>query len=165
MLVGMTWDLVIPIQYNTPIEGGDVTGCTVNTGQAARIAGATERQLDYWARTGVVVPRTPAKGPGSERAWSFLDVLRLRILAELRDAGIPLQRIRKALERLERWDMRNPLASGQLLAVGGQLFWIESEATLINLQQGQRAMAPVILLDLREIARNTETEMLRACAA
>lgn len=142
-----------------------MTGCTVSTRQAARIAGATKRQLDYWARTGVVTPQTPARGSGSERAWSFLDVLRLRILAELRGAGIPLQRIRKALERLEQWDMRDPLTSGRLLAVGGRLFWIESEATLIDLQQGQRAMAPVILLDLAEMARNTEAKMLRACAA
>lgn len=94
-----------------------------------------------------------------------MDLLRLRILAQLRGAGIPLQRIRKALEQLGEWNEKDPLASGRLLAVGDRLYWTESDAVLVDILKRQRAMAPVVLLDLAELAQETEAELRRVRAA
>lgn len=142
-----------------------MTTCTIGTEQAARISGASSRQIGYWCSSGLITPQTPARGPGSERKFGFMDLLRLRILAQLRGAGIPLQRIRKALEQLGEWNEKDPLASGRLLAVGDRLYWTESDAVLVDILKRQRAMAPVVLLDLAELAQETEAELRRVRAA
>jgi len=62
---------------------------------ACSAAGITYRQLDYWARTGLVVPSIRgAAGSGSQRLYSFKDILVLKIVKRLLDAGISLQNIR-----------------------------------------------------------------------
>jgi len=66
--------------------------------QAARI---TYRQLDYWARTDLVVPTVRgAKGSGSQRLYSFKDILVLRVVKRLLDTGVSLQNIRVAVDHL-----------------------------------------------------------------
>src|SRR6478735_6176958 len=66
--------------------------------QAARI---TYRQLDYWARTDLVVPTVrDAKGSGSQRLYSFKDILVLRVVKRLLDTGVSLQNIRVAVDHL-----------------------------------------------------------------
>ena len=63
-----------------------------------RLVGISYRQLDYWARTGLVTPSVrPADGSGSQRLYSFEDLVELRIIKRLLDAGISLQRIREAI--------------------------------------------------------------------
>src|SRR3712207_9586644 len=62
---------------------------------ACQIAGITYRQLDYWARTGLVVPSIRgASGSGSQRLDSFKDVLVLKVVKRLLDTGVSLQNIR-----------------------------------------------------------------------
>ncbi|MBX8687749.1 MerR family transcriptional regulator, partial [Mycobacterium sp. 20091114027_K0903767] len=62
---------------------------------ACQIAGITYRQLDYWARTSLVVPSIRgAAGSGSQRLYSFKDVLVLKIVKRLLDTGISLHNIR-----------------------------------------------------------------------
>ena len=66
---------------------------------ACSAAGITYRQLDYWARTGLVVPEVRgASGSGSQRLYSFRDILMLKVIKRLIDAGISLQQIRTAIE-------------------------------------------------------------------
>ncbi len=79
-----------------PEPPGDDVGYRGPTACAA--AGITYRQLDYWARTGLVVPSVrDATGSGSQRLYSFRDVLVLRVVRKLLEAGVSLQNIRSAV--------------------------------------------------------------------
>jgi len=70
---------------------------------ACQIAGITYRQLDYWARTNLVVPSIRgASGSGSQRLYSFKDILVLKVVKRLLDTGVSLQNIRVAVEHLRR---------------------------------------------------------------
>jgi hypothetical protein len=68
---------------------------------ACNAAGITYRQLDYWARTGLVEPsiRT-AHGSGTQRLYSFRDILVLKVVKRLLDTGVSLQNIRTAVDHL-----------------------------------------------------------------
>src|SRR5919206_71899 len=68
---------------------------------AARAAGISYRQLDYWARTGLVEPTIRgAAGSGSQRLYGFRDILVLKLVKRLLDTGVSLQQIRTAVEQL-----------------------------------------------------------------
>jgi len=68
---------------------------------ACRAAGITYRQLDYWARTGLVEPSVrPATGSGTQRLYSFRDILVLKVVKRLLDTGVSLQQIRSAVSHL-----------------------------------------------------------------
>ena len=67
---------------------------------ACQVAGISYRQLDYWARTELVRPSIRgAKGSGSQRLYSFKDILVLKIVKRLLDTGISLQNIRLAVDK------------------------------------------------------------------
>src|SRR6266508_1043989 len=68
---------------------------------ACHAAGISYRQLDYWARTGLVVPSVrDASGSGTQRLYSFRDIVVLKVVKRLLDAGVSLQNIRKAIDTL-----------------------------------------------------------------
>ncbi|MDQ5840397.1 MAG: MerR family transcriptional regulator, partial [Chloroflexota bacterium] len=68
---------------------------------ACRAAGITYRQLDYWARTGLVEPSVRnAAGSGSQRLYSFTDILVLKVVKRLLDTGVSLHNIRIAVSHL-----------------------------------------------------------------
>ena len=76
---------------------------------ACNAAGITYRQLDYWARTGLVEPTVRgATGSGSQRLYSFRDILILKVIKRLLDAGISLQQIRTAVQHLRDPRHRRP---------------------------------------------------------
>lgn len=139
--------------------------CMISTSQVAQLTGATMRQLDYWCSTGLIRPATPAGGSGKHRRFNFVDVVRLKAIVRLLNAGIPLRRIRRALDKLDGWGETDPLTSGRLLALGEQLFWAEDDRALINILREQRALTEFIMLDLAEIAEETKREMTAVCAA
>lgn len=66
----------------------------------AEIVGITYRQLDYWARTNLVVPNSPASGSGTRRSYSYKNLLELRAIKNLLDAGIKLELVRSAFDYL-----------------------------------------------------------------
>ena len=69
--------------------------------QVCKVVGISYRQLDYWARTGLVTPSVqPAAGSGSQRLYSFEDLVDLKLIKNLLDAGVSLQRVREAIEYL-----------------------------------------------------------------
>ena len=69
--------------------------------QVCSLVGITYRQLDYWARTGLLQPSVDAaKGSGSRRVYSYADVLELKVIKQLLDAGVSLQSARRAVECL-----------------------------------------------------------------
>ena len=85
---------------------------------ACQIAGITYRQLDYWARTSLVVPSIrSAAGSGSQRLYSFKDILVLKIVKRLLDTGISLHNIRVAVDHLRQRGVRD-LANITLFSAG-----------------------------------------------
>src|SRR5437868_14629950 len=69
--------------------------------QVCKIVGITYRQLDYWARTDLVLPSVmDANGSGTQRLYSYRDLVELKVIKQMLDAGISLQSARKAVESL-----------------------------------------------------------------
>lgn len=103
---------------------------------ACQIAGITYRQLDYWARTSLVVPaiRTAA-GSGSQRLYSFKDILVLKIVKRLLDTGISLQNIRVAVDHLRGRGV-DDLAEITLFSDGVSVYECTSAEEVVDLLQG-----------------------------
>src|SRR6266852_37189 len=91
-----------------------------STGDAVRITGVSFRNIDYWARTKFIAPSiAEAEGTGTERRYSFSDLLALRVARELREAGISTQSLRRIVEFLRtRKSWNNPLADCHLIVTG-----------------------------------------------
>jgi DNA-binding transcriptional MerR regulator len=103
---------------------------------ACSAAGITYRQLDYWARTGLIQPsiRT-AQGSGSQRLYSFRDILVLKVIKRLLDTGVSLQNIRAAVEHLRDRGV-DDLAEITLMSDGASVYECTSEQEVIDLVRG-----------------------------
>ncbi len=120
--------------------GEDVQALPEDTGFrgtiAARAAGITYRQLDYWARTGLVEPTVRgAHGSGSQRLYGFRDILVLRIVKRLLDAGVSLPNIRIAVDALRERGV-DDLAELTLMSDGASVYECRSEDDVIDLLKG-----------------------------
>lgn len=103
---------------------------------ACAVAGITYRQLDYWARTGLVTPGIrDASGSGTQRLYSFRDVLVLKIVKKLLETGVSLHNIRTAVEHL-RSRGTDDLASITLMSDGARIYECTSADEVIDLVQG-----------------------------
>ncbi|MFW6204527.1 MAG: MerR family transcriptional regulator [Actinomycetota bacterium] len=103
---------------------------------ACAVAGITYRQLDYWARTGLVRPTVrAAHGSGSHRLYSFRDVLVLKIVKRLLTTGVSLQQIRQAVQHLRDRGIED-LASITLMSDGASVYECTSADEVIDLVQG-----------------------------
>ena len=103
---------------------------------ACQVVGITYRQLDYWARTGLVAPSIrSAAGSGSQRLYSFKDMLVLKVVKRLLDAGVSLQNIRVAVEYLRRRGVRD-LAGVTLFSDGTTVYECTSAEEVVDLLQG-----------------------------
>ncbi|MGO1235708.1 MAG: MerR family transcriptional regulator [Microbacterium gubbeenense] len=119
---------------------------------AAKAAGITYRQLDYWARTELVVPTIrDAKGSGSQRLYGFRDILVLKLVKRLLDTGISLQQIRVAVEQLHAAGIRD-LASTTLMSDGASVYLCTSNDEVIDLvSRGQGVFGIAVGKVLREV--------------
>jgi len=103
---------------------------------ACNAAGITYRQLDYWARTGLVEPSVRgASGSGTQRLYSFQDILLLKVIKRLLDAGISLQQIRTAIHHL-RARGTDDLTRVTLMSDGASVYECTSTDEVIDLLQG-----------------------------
>jgi DNA-binding transcriptional MerR regulator len=103
---------------------------------ACSAAGITYRQLDYWARTGLVEPSVrTAAGSGSQRLYSFRDILVLKVIKRLLDTGVSLQNIRSAVEHLRDSGVED-LAQVTLMSDGASVYECRSRDEVIDLVQG-----------------------------
>ncbi|GAB2838424.1 MerR family transcriptional regulator [Streptomyces daliensis] len=103
---------------------------------ACSAAGITYRQLDYWARTGLVEPSIrSAYGSGSQRLYSFRDVVVLKIVKRLLDTGVSLQNIRTAVQHLRSRGMTD-LAQMTLMSDGATVYECSSPDEVVDLLQG-----------------------------
>ncbi|UNO38750.1 MerR family transcriptional regulator [Streptomyces sp. MST-110588] len=103
---------------------------------ACAAAGITYRQLDYWARTGLVEPSVrPAYGSGTQRLYNFHDVVVLKIVKRLLDTGVSLQNIRTAVRHLRSRDLSD-LARMTLMSDGATVYECTSPDEVVDLLQG-----------------------------
>ena len=153
---------------------------------AAGVVGITYRQLDYWARTSLVLPTVrPATGSGTSRLYGFRDILELKIVKRLLDTGVSLQQIRTAVEHLRArgttdltqvtlmsdgvsvYECTSPDEVIDLLAGGQGVFgiaigrvWQEIEGSLSQLPSDQSEYA-VSDLDISDVAAGNDELSLR----
>ena len=122
---------------------------------AARVAGITYRQLDYWARTDLVIPSIQhAAGSGSQRLYSFRDILVLKLVKRLLETGISLQQIRVAVEQLHDAGITD-LAQTTLMSDGASVYLCTSNDEVIDLvQRGQGVFGIFVGQVLSEVQGN-----------
>ncbi|MEV1289184.1 MerR family transcriptional regulator [Micromonospora sp. NPDC049679] len=103
---------------------------------ACHAVGISYRQLDYWARTTLVVPSIrDASGSGTQRLYSFRDLVVLKVVKRLLDAGVSLQNIRKAIETLRSRGVED-LAGITLISDGTTVYECRSPEEVVDLLQG-----------------------------
>src|ERR1700710_1701219 len=122
---------------------------------AARAAGITYRQLDYWARTELVEPTVRgAAGSGSQRLYGFRDILVLKLVKRLLDTGISLQQIRTAVDQLRDSGITD-LAQTTLMSDGASAYLCTSSEEVIDLvSRGQGVFGIAVGKVLREVESN-----------
>ena len=112
---------------------------------ACAAAGITYRQLDYWARTKLVEPSVrSAQGSGSQRLYSFRDILVLKVVKRLLDTGVSLQQIRTAVTHLRDRGVRD-LAQITLMSDGVSVYECTSADEVVDLLQGGQGVFGIAL--------------------
>jgi len=112
---------------------------------ASHAAGITYRQLDYWARTGLVLPEIrSADGSGTQRLYSFRDILLLKVVKKLLDAGVTLQQIRVAITHLRGRGVED-LTSVTLMSDGVSVYECTSDNEVVDLLRGGQGMFAIAL--------------------
>ncbi len=112
---------------------------------ACNAAGVTYRQLDYWARTGLLEPsvRNPS-GSGHQRLYSFRDILVLKVVKRLLDSGVSLQQIRVAVGVLRSRGIAD-LAGITLMSDGASVYECTSDDQIIDLMRGGQGVFGIAL--------------------
>ena len=130
--------------------------------QAQEIAGITYRQLDYWARTDLLRPSVAAAGgSGTRRAYSYRDLLQLKIIKDLLDKNVGLPQIRQVFENHQ--DILGEDVSGSRLVISGnEVLFMTGPDDLVALLQrpGQQALA-LILLEVEGIREQLDGAIVR----
>ncbi|MCU1487590.1 MAG: putative transcriptional regulator [Actinomycetia bacterium] len=119
--------------------------------QVCKIVGITYRQLDHWARTDLLRPSvSDATGSGSQRLYSYGDLVELRTIKQMLDAGISLARARTAIAYL-RENLGQDLATADLVIRGKDSLLVRDREETIDLfRRGQGAMSFIALHDVKE---------------
>jgi DNA-binding transcriptional MerR regulator len=114
--------------------------------QVCRLVGITYRQLDYWARTGLLTPSlATAKGSGSKRRYDYTDVLEVKVIKSLLDAGVSLQRARRAVECL-RDDLGHDLIATSLVLTPTGSVLARSNGEIVDLLKGGQGVFNIVPL-------------------
>jgi DNA-binding transcriptional MerR regulator len=132
------------------------------TGQVARLTGVSFRQLDHWTWTGFLPPSGGASPytPGNSaqrqaRQYTFEDLVRIRTVGELRRQGVPLQVIRKALDRLQQFT-GDPLRELTLVAIANEVYVCLSREEVERATDGQLAFT---VLDVGAMLRRLQGQI------
>ena len=142
--------------------------------QVCGLVGITYRQLDYWARTGLLIPSiATATGSGSKRRYSYHDVLEIKVIKQLLDAGISLQRTRNAVECL-RDNLNADLASTSLILSGSSSVLASDDGEIVDLLKGGQGVFNIISMagviseldaDIVSIASKSTTNIVQTKTA
>jgi DNA-binding transcriptional MerR regulator len=119
--------------------------------QVCKIVGITYRQLDYWARTNLIRPSVAdAQGSGSQRRYSYRDLVDLKVIKSLLDAGVSLKQARTAIEYL-RENLGEDLSSANLVFNGSGSVLARNGDELVDiLRNGQTVFSIVALAGVEE---------------
>ena len=113
--------------------------------QVCKIAGITYRQLDYWARTDLLRPSiTEARGSGTQPRYSYTDLLELKVIKQLLDAGVSLQSARRAIDCL-RDNVGGDLGSANLVLNGANSVLAWSDGEVVDLLKGGQGVLNMVL--------------------
>ena len=114
--------------------------------QVCSVVGITYRQLDYWARTNLIRPSiADAKGSGTQRRYAYRDLVELKVIKNLLDAGVSLQLARKGVEYI-RQNLGEDIGSASLVMNGPKSVLARSDGEVIDLmRKGQGVMSIVAL--------------------
>ncbi|MCC5948398.1 MAG: MerR family transcriptional regulator [Nitriliruptoraceae bacterium] len=131
-----TTDAQLALDVGDAEERAGYRGPTV-----CKIVDITYRQLDYWARTGLVEPSfRKASGSGTQRIYSFDDVVRLKVVKRLLDTGVSLQKVRLAIDELRA--RGRGIAETTLMSDGVSVYAIDDDAQMLDLlKRGQGVFA------------------------
>jgi DNA-binding transcriptional MerR regulator len=114
--------------------------------QVCAIVGITYRQLDYWARTGLMRPSiSEARGSGTQRRYSYRDLLELKVIKQLLDAGVSLQSTRRAIQCL-RDNLGSDVASANLVLGGTDSLLAHSGEEVVDLLKGGQGVLNIVPL-------------------
>jgi DNA-binding transcriptional MerR regulator len=131
--------------------GGEGSEIGFRGPQVCKIVGISYRQLDYWARTDLVRPSlADAHGSGTQRRYSYRDLVRLKVIKSLLDAGVKLQTARQAIEYL-REDLGDDWATANLVLDGTNSVLVRTDDMLIDVvRRGQGVLNIVPLAHVME---------------
>ena len=114
--------------------------------KAAGVVGISYRQLDYWARTDLVRPSlADASGSGSRRLYSYRDLLELRVIKSLLDAGIKLESVRKAFIYL-RENVEDDIAAATLVISGNDVLLCDGDTLIDIVRRGGQGVLNVLAI-------------------
>ena len=131
--------------------------------QVCKLAGISYRQLDHWARTDLLKPSLrAARGSGTQRLYSYTDLVQLRVIKRLLDTGISLAKIRKAIEWLRsETNEEEPLKDSTLLSDGIDIWTSDnSDETQQYLMDILRRGQGVFAIAVGQVQRDLEGEIL-----
>ena len=128
--------------------------------QVCKIVGITYRQLDYWARTDLIRPSiADARGSGTQRRYSYRDLVELKVIKGLLDAGVSLQSARRAIEYL-RHHLGEDIATASLVINGAGSVLVRTDGELVDLvRQGQGVLSIVALGGVKDALDAAITEL------
>ncbi|MEA3503031.1 MAG: MerR family transcriptional regulator [Actinomycetota bacterium] len=120
--------------------------------QVCNLVGITYRQLDYWARTGLITPSLQqATGSGSQRLYAFPDIVQLKVVKRLLDAGMSLKKIRKAMEILRaELVSESPLSDVTLLSDGRTIYAAHSPSEVVDVFRGGQGVFGIAVGPVQE---------------
>jgi len=108
--------------------------------------GISYRQLDYWARTDLIRPSVAdARGSGTQRRYSYRDLVRLKVIKKLLDSGVKLQAARKAIEYI-RGDLGDDWASASLVISGGNSVLVRTGDDLVDVVRHGQGVLNIVSL-------------------
>jgi DNA-binding transcriptional MerR regulator len=118
--------------------------------KAAQIVGITYRQLDYWARTDLVRPSlTAAHGSGSRREYAYSDLLELKVIKNLLDAGIKLENVREVFRYMHN-ELQTSVASAHVVISGSSVIFCDGEHLIDVLRNGQGVLNVLPLAGVKD---------------
>lgn len=126
--------------------------------QAADVVGISYRQLDYWARTNLVRPSScDAAGSGTRRVYSYRDLLELRVIKNLLDAGIKLESVREVFNYL-RNHVDTEIAAAHIVISGQSVVLCQGDQLVDVLRNGQGVLN---VLPLSGVKDQVDSQIVR----
>jgi DNA-binding transcriptional MerR regulator len=120
--------------------------------QVCNLVGITYRQLDYWARTGLITPSLKkATGSGSQRLYAFPDIVQLKVVKRLLDAGMSLKKIRRAMDILrDELVADSSLSNVTLLSDGRTIYAAHSPSEVVDVFRGGQGVFGIAVGPVQE---------------